>query len=253
MEWTDEGTIIGLKAHGESAVILEVMTRDHGRHLGLVRGGRSQKAQPQLQPGNHISLTWRARLDEHLGEYKVELLTSHAARLMAAPVALYGLGTIAGLLRLLPERDPHPGLYEGLAVLIAHLDELRLTPPLVVRFELAMLSELGFGLDLARCVVTGSPDDLSHVSPKSGKAVSRRAAQPYLDRLLALPAFLVEGQGGREPSSAELLAGFALTGYFLRRHLYEPRGLREPPERARLVELATRIAANSPTPDSSTD
>ncbi|MGO4173852.1 DNA repair protein RecO [Bosea sp. TAF32] len=253
MEWTDEGTIIGLKAHGESAVILEVMTRDHGRHLGLVRGGRSRKAQPQLQPGNHVAVTWRARLDEHLGEYRVELLTSHAARLMAVPVALYGLGTIAALLRLLPERDPHPGLYEGFAVLIAHLDEQRFTPALVVRFELAMLSELGFGLDLARCAVTGSPDDLSHVSPKSGKAVSRRAAQPYLDRLLALPAFLVEGQGGREPSAAELLAGFALTGHFLRRHLYEPRGLREPPERARLIELATRIAANSPAADSSTD
>lgn len=247
MEWTDEGTIIGLKAHGESAVILEVMTREHGRHLGLVRGGRSQKTQPQLQPGNHVALTWRARLDEHLGEYKVELLASHAARLMAAPVALYALGTVAGLLRLLPERDPHPGLYEGLAVLIAHLDELRLAPPLVVRFELAMLSELGFGLDLARCAVTGSPDDLSHVSPKSGKAVSRRAAQPYLDRLLALPAFLVEGQGGREPSSSELSAGFALTGHFLRRHLFEPRGLPEPPERARLAELAMRAAANSST------
>ena len=253
MEWTDEGTIIGLKAHGESAVILEVMTREHGRHLGLVRGGRSAKAQPQLQPGNHVALTWRARLDEHLGEYKVELLSSHAARLMAAPVALYGLGTIAGLLRLLPERDPHPGLYEGFAVLIAHLDEPRFAPALVVRFELAMLSELGFGLDLARCAATGSTDDLSHVSPKSGKAVSRRAAQPYLDRLLSLPAFLVEGQGGREPSPAELLAGFALTGYFLRRHLFDPRGLREPPERARLVEWATRIAGNSSEPDSSTD
>ncbi|CAH1650333.1 DNA repair protein RecO [Hyphomicrobiales bacterium] len=253
MEWTDEGTIIGLKAHGESAVILEVMTRDHGRHLGLVRGGRSAKAQPQLQPGNHIAVTWRARLDEHLGEYKVELLTSHAARLMAVPVALYGLATIAGLLRLLPERDPHPGLYEGLAVLVAHLDELRLAPPLIVRFELAMLSELGFGLDLTRCAATGSTDDLSHVSPKSGKAVSRRAAQPYLDRLLALPAFLVEGQGGREPSSAELSAGFALTSYFLRRHLFEPRGLPEPPERARLVELAIRVAANAAAADSSTD
>jgi len=247
MEWTDEGTIIGLKAHGESAAILEVMTRDHGRHLGLVRGGRSAKAQAPLQPGNSVSLTWRARLDEHLGEYKVELLTSHAARLIEAPVALYGLATVAGLLRLLPERDPHPGLYEGFSVLIAHLDEQRLAPALVVRFELAMLSELGFGLDLARCAATGSTDDLSHVSPKSGKAVSRPAAQPYLDRLLALPAFLVEGQGGRQPSAADILSGFALTGFFLRRHLFEPRGLQEPPERARLVELATRAAANSST------
>ncbi len=247
MEWADEGTIIGLKAHGESAVILEVMTREHGRHLGLVRGGRSQKAQPVLQPGNSVALSWRARLDEHLGEYKVELLTSHAARLIAAPVALYGLATVSGLLRLLPERDPHPGLYEGLSVLIAHLDEPSLAPALVIRFELAMLSELGFGLDLARCAVTGSPDDLSHVSPKSGKAVSRRAAQPYLDRLLSLPAFLVEGQGARAPSPADLVAGFALTAHFLRRHLFEPRGLPEPPERARLVEFAARAMPESST------
>ena len=252
MEWTDEGTIIGLKAHGESAVILEAMTREHGRHLGLVRGGRSSKAQASLQPGNNVSLTWRARLDEHLGEYKVELLGSHAARLIAAPVALYGLGTIAGLLRLLPERDPHPGLYEGLSVLVAHLDEAEMAPALIIRFELAMLTELGFGLDLARCAVTGSPDDLSHVSPKSGKAVSRRAAQPYLDRLLKLPSFLVEGQGGRRPSPADILSGFALTGFFLRRHILDPRGLREPPERERLIEMATRAAANAPPGESST-
>lgn len=241
MEWTDEGTIIGVRQHGEASVILEVMTALHGRHLGLVRGGRSSKSQAALQPGNAVSVTWRARLDEHLGEYRVELLTSHAARLIEAPVALYGLATIAALLRLLPERDPHPALHEGLSVLVQHLDELRLAPALIVRFEIAMLAELGFGLDLTRCAVTGSPDDLSHVSPKSGKAVSRREAQPYADRLLALPAFLSQGQGARAPSAADILAGFALTGYFLRRHLYEPRGLAEPPERARLVELAARI------------
>lgn len=238
MEWRDEGTIIGLRRHGESAVILEVMTRDHGRHLGLVRGGRSARAQPVLQPGNAVALHWRARLDEHLGEYKVELLHSHAARLMAQPVALYGLATISALLRLLPERDPHPGLHEALAVLIDHLDERALAPALIVRFELAMLGELGFGLDLVRCAVTGSPDDLSHVSPKSGKAVSRKAAEPYLDRLLPLPRFLAEGQGARAPLPAEILTGFALTGFFLRRHVWEPRGLQEPPERARLVDIA---------------
>jgi DNA repair protein RecO (recombination protein O) len=241
MEWSDEGTIIGVRRHGESAVILEVMTRDHGRHLGLVRGGRSSKQQPVLQPGNLVSLNWRARLDEHLGEYKVELLTSHAARLMERPVALYGLANVAGLLRLLPERDPHPGLYEGLSVLLAHLDEIAIAPALMVRFELAMLSELGYGLSLERCAVTGIREDLTHVSPKSGKAVSRKAAEPYLDRLLSLPAFLSEGQGARRPVPAEIAAGFALTGFFLRRDLYEPRGLLEPPERARLLELAARI------------
>jgi DNA repair protein RecO (recombination protein O) len=241
MEWTDEGTVIGLKPHGENSVILEVMTAGHGRHLGLVRGGRTSKRLAALQPGNSISLTWRARLEDHLGEYRVELLTSHAARLMEAPVALYGLGCVAAHLRLLPERDPHPGLHEGLKVLVEHLDQPMLAPALVVRFELAMLAELGFGLDLARCVVTGSPDDLTHVSPKSGKAVSRKAAEPYRDRLLALPAFLSEGQGARAPAAAELAAGFALTGFFLRRHLYEPRGLAEPPERARLIELLAKI------------
>lgn len=240
MEWSDEATIIGVRRHGESAVILEAMTRQHGRHLGLVRGGRSLKTQPVLQPGNAVSLTWRARLDEHLGEYKVELLASHAARLMAAPVALYGLATVSALLRLLPERDPHPGLHEALAVLIEHLDEPGLAPPLVVRFEVAMLGELGFGLDLTRCAVTGSPDELSHVSPKSGKAVSRKAAEPWRDRLLALPPFLSEGQGARQPTAADLAAGFALTGHFLRRYVFEPRGLAEPPERARLVGLASR-------------
>lgn len=241
MEWSDDGTIIGVRQHGENAVILEVLTRLHGRHLGLVRGGRSARVQPVLQPGNAVSLTWRARLDEHLGEYKVELITSHAARLMAAPVALYGLAVISALLRLLPERDPHPALHEGLAVLIEHLDELTLAPALVVRFELAMLAELGFGLDLTRCAVTGSPDELTHVSPKSGKAVSRKVAEPYQDRLLALPGFLSEGQGARQPSAAEIAAGFALTGFFLRRHVLEPRGLLEPPERARLLELVARI------------
>lgn len=241
MEWSDTGTIIGLKPHGENSVILEVMTAGHGRHLGLVRGGRSSKRQAELQPGNAVSLTWRARLDAHLGEYKVELLTSHAARLIEAPVALYGLASIAALLRLLPERDPHPALHEGLMVLIQHLDEPRLAPALVVRFEIAMLAELGFGLDLARCVVTGSSDELSHVSPKSGKAVSRKAAEPYRDRLLPLPAFLSEGQGARMPSATEIVWGFDLTGFFLRRHLYEPRGLAEPPERARLIDLAAKI------------
>jgi DNA repair protein RecO (recombination protein O) len=240
MEWRDEGFVIGVRPQGESAVLLEVMTRDHGRHLGLVRGGRSLRSQPVLQPGNLVALHWQARLEEHLGAYRVELLTSHAARLIASPFALYGLATVSALLRLLPERDPHPGLHEAFAVLIAHLDEPALAPPLVVRFEVAMLGELGFGLDLTRCAVTGSPDELSHVSPKSGKAVSRKAAEPWRDRLLALPPFLSEGQGARRPTAVDLRAGFALTGHFLRRHVFEPRGLAEPSERSRLVELAAR-------------
>jgi DNA repair protein RecO (recombination protein O) len=237
MQWADEGIVIGVRRHGETSVILEAMTREHGRHLGLVRGGRSARMQPVLQPGNQVRLTWRARIDEHLGTYSVELLASHAARLMETPQALYGLAVIAAHTRLLSEREAHPAIHETLELVIAHLDEPQLARALIIRFELAMLGELGFGLDLTSCAVTGAREGLTHVSPKSGRAVSARAAAPYLDKLLALPPFLWEGQGTGIPASADIAAGFALTGYFLQRHVYEPRGLEMPAERVKLVGM----------------
>lgn len=235
MQWVDEGIVIGVRRHGETSVILEAMTRGHGRHLGLVRGGRGARMQPVLQPGNTLSLDWRARIDEHLGMYSVELLASHAARLMETPQALYGLAVIAAHTRLLSEREAHPAIFETLQLVIDHLDELQMAPALIVRFELAMLGELGFGLDLAACAVTGAREGLTHVSPRSGRAVSARAAEPYLDRLLTLPPFLWEGQGVGIPSTVDISAGFALTGHFLQRHVYEPRGIGMPAERGKLV------------------
>lgn len=235
MEWADEGIVIGVRRHGETSVILEAMTRDHGRHLGLVRSGRSTRMQPVLQPGNRLALTWRARIDGHLGMYSVELVASHAARLMATAQALYGLAVITAHARLLAEREAHPAIFETLDLLVAHLDEPQMAPALIVRFELAMLGELGFGLDLASCALTGVREDLSHVSPKTGRAVSAGAAAPYLDRLLPLPRFLWEGQGTGIPSATDIAAGLALTGHFLQRHVYEPRGLDLPAERARLA------------------
>ncbi|MFL4990986.1 MAG: DNA repair protein RecO, partial [Microvirga sp.] len=156
MQWTDEGVVLGVRKHGETSVILELMTRGHGRHLGLVHGGRSKTLQPVLQPGNTVHVTWRARLDEHLGAYQVEGLDLRAARLMGSSMALYGLATLAHLLRYFPERDPHFPLYETLTVLVDHLDDADLAPALFVRFELAMLTELGFGLALSSCAATGS-------------------------------------------------------------------------------------------------
>ena len=150
MEWHDEDIILGTRKHGETSAILEVMTRAHGRHLGLVRGGRSRKQQPVLQPGNRVELVWRARLDEHLGTFQAEALELNAARLFDSAVAVYGLQTLAAHLRLLPERDPHASLYETLAVMIDHLDDPAAAGELVVRFELLVLEELGFGLDLTR-------------------------------------------------------------------------------------------------------
>ncbi len=228
MEWRDEGIIIGSRRHGESSVILEVMSRGHGRHMGIVRGGRSRRMQPVLQAGNRVELVWRARLDEHLGMFQVEPLELNAARLLSSACAVYALQTLAAHLRLLPERDPHAGLFETLAIVLEHLEDPATAAELLVRFELMVLEELGFGLDLGSCAATGVTRDLVYVSPKSGRAVSRLAGDPYRDRMLPLPAFLNAGAGQRGDSDA-IQDAFRLTGFFFNRHVYEPRGI-EPPE-----------------------
>ncbi len=243
MHWSDEGLVLGARRHGESSVILELMTREHGRHLGLVHGGRSKRLQPVLQPGNSVHATWRARLDEHLGSYVIEPGATRSARFIDVPLALYGVGALAALLRLLPERDPHPALYEAATVLAGHLDDVHVAPALFVRFELVLLAELGFGLDLSRCAATGRADDLAYVSPKSGRAVSAEAGAPYRQRLLPLPRFLLAGASGRDPTAEAVKEGFALTEHFMRVHLFEPRGLDVPEERARFVAAALRAAA----------
>ncbi len=239
MEWNDDGVILGVRRHGETSVIVEALTRHHGRHLGLVRGGRSLRRQPLLQPGNAVVLNWRARLEDQLGHYAVEAGELHAARLMGSAVSLFGLTHITALIGLLPEREAHEPMFETLQVVISQLHEPDLVGPLVVRLELALLAALGFGLDLASCAVTGATQSLTHVSPKSGRAVSASAAAPYLDRLMPLPAFL-NAQAIPVISRVELANGFALTEHFLRRHVLEPRGLAEPDARASLITALER-------------
>lgn len=235
MEWRDEGIILGVRRHGETSTIVELFTAERGRHLGLVRGGRSRRMQVMLQPGNTVDATWRARLDEHLGYFTVEVREARAAALMESRSALYGFATLAALLRLLPERDPHPDMYVRVRDVLACLGEPTGGPAALVRFELALLADLGFGLDLAECAATGSLQDLVYVSPKSGRAVSRQAGAGLSDRLLALPAFLTLPEA--DPDAPDLAAGFALTGYFLSRHVLEPRRLAMPVERERLIRL----------------
>lgn len=239
MEWRDEGIILGTRKHGETSAILEVMTRQRGRHLGLVRGGRSRKLQPLLQPGNEVEIHWRARLDEHLGTFQVEGRELNAARLFESSIAVYGLQLLAAHLRLLPERDPHLRLYETLKLLIVHLDDAGSAAELVIRFELALLDDLGFGLDLSRCAASGARDELVYVSPKTGRAVSRQAGEPWHDRLLQLPDFLGPA-AGRPADGAALDQAFRLTGYFLTRHVYEPRGLIEPEARTGFLSSVRR-------------
>jgi len=241
MQWTDEGIVLGVKRHGEGSAILELMTREHGRHLGLVRGGAGSRLRPILQPGNRVSATWRARLDEHLGNYTVEGLELAAASFLAVAQAVYGVTHLGALCRLLPERDPHPQLYEALDEVLAGIIDARLAGPHVVRFELQLLSELGFGLDLGECAATGTTIELIYVSPKSGRAVSRAAGQPWQDKLLRLPGFLGETPAA-EPSAADVTDGFAMTGFFLSRHVFEPRGLPLPDARASFINAVTNAA-----------
>lgn len=227
MEWTDIGIVLGARRHGETSAVVELMTREHGRHLGLVRGGSGVRLKPVLQTGNLVNATWRARLDEHLGYYVIEGLDLRAASYLSTAHALYGLNHLAALCRLLPERDPHPPVFDLLEHTIAHLAAPLPAAVLVAHFELQLLAELGFGLDLESCAATGATAELVYVSPKSGRAVSRQAGEPWRDKLLALPAFLcADGQGAQSgaPSAAELRDGFALTGFFLARHVYEPCG-----------------------------
>jgi DNA repair protein RecO (recombination protein O) len=244
VQWTDEGIVLGSKRHGEANAILELMTRAHGRHLGLVRGGGGSRLRSMLQPGNRLSSTWRARLDEHLGHYTVESLDLRAASFLPVPHALYGITHLAALCRFLPERDPHPQLHARLDGVLEGLLDRPHAAASVARFEFELLAELGFGLDLASCA-GGGAGDLIYVSPKSGRAVSRQAGEAWKQKLLALPAFLVDS-GAEAPSPQDLADAFALTGFFLRCHVLEPRGLGFVEARASFIAAVLRNRSHVP-------
>ena len=233
MQWTDEGIVLGVRRLGESGVILELMTQERGRHLGLVRGGTGARLRGVLQPGNSLRATWRARLDDHLGHYLVEGINLRVAGILTTAHAVHGVTHLAALCRLLAEREPHAGIHATLEQILDALDDPSVVGAMVARFELAFLAELGFGLDLSSCAATGAKDDLIYVSPRSGRAVSGAAGEAYREKLLRLPSFL---RTDTEPASAADLAdAFALTGFFLDRHAFAPRGLAVPDARARFV------------------
>lgn len=242
MDWRDEGFVVSVRPHGESSAVLTVLTRDHGRHAGLVRGATSRRLRGVLQPGNRIAVEWRARLEEHLGNYNVEPLDGSAALLMLDAGKLAALSSACALIEAsLPEREPHPGLCQSFGDLITGLSG-ETWPEAYVRWELAMLAEVGFGLDLASCAATGVVDDLLYVSPKSGRAVSRDAGSPYKDRLLPLPAFL-RGEDIHVADTADILDGLRTTGHFLASFIEEFTGKPLPDPRRRLIERIARMSS----------
>lgn len=240
MQWTDEAIVLAARKHGESAVIVQLFTPGHGRHAGLVRGGAGTRARGIYQTGNLVAATWRARLEDHLGSYTCELTGAVAAALLEDPLRLAALSSAAALAEaVLPERQAYPRLYARLAGWIASLveDDGEAWQAGYVHWELALLTELGYGLDLSECAGGGS-DDLIYVSPKSARAVSREEGAEWAERMLALPPFV------RDPALAagpeEIAAGLALAGHFLDRHLFAGSDVSIPPARAR---FARRLAS----------
>jgi DNA repair protein RecO (recombination protein O) len=223
MDWTDEAVVIGLRRHGETGVIVELLTRQRGRHLGFVHGGRSRRLRPVLQQGNSVHARWQARTEDLLGTMVLEALDLRAARLMATALSLQAVNLLCSLARLLPERQTETELFDLLQTILDQCDDRSTAPAAVVHFELAVLRELGFGLDLDRCAVTGRAEGLAYVSPKTGRAVSLEAGHAYRDRILALPSFLLEDRAPI-PGEDDLRAGFALTEHFLMKHVYGPQG-----------------------------
>lgn len=239
MEWHDHGIVLVERRHGESGAVVSLLTAEHGRHAGRVRSAQSARTRGIFVPGNLVLASWRARLDEHLGTFTAELVTPFAARVLDDPGRLACLASACALSDLaLPEREPHPRAFAALHALM----ETAARPDWAaayIRWELDLLAELGFGLDLRSCAVTGSLDDLGFVSPRTGRAVSVAASTPWRDRLLALPRFLVDPAAPTTP--AELRAGLALTGHFLAAHLFAAHGRAEPGARTRLLERISRL------------
>ncbi len=235
MEWSEDGFILGVKPHGETSAIINVLTRKQGRHAGLVRGGRSRRLRPVLQAGNKVNLRWNARLSEHLGNFAVEAIDAKAALLMEDGLSLAGLNAMSALIMsALPEREPHPRLYDVYEILLANLHDIDLWPALYVRFEIGLLEAVGYGLDLSSCAATGVRENLTHVSPRSGQAVCQQSAQPYLDRMLALPGFL---RGAGQVQDGDITAGLCLSEYFLKHRVFHAINKDIPPARKRLVEV----------------
>lgn len=240
VEWEDRGIVLSLRPHGETDGVLTLLTEQRGRHAGLVKGGDGRKYRSVLQPGNLVRGWWRARLDSHLGNFTVEAERSFAAAAMDSAVKLAGLAALCAMIdTTLPEREPHPHIFAAALDLLEHLDDVAWSAH-YVHWELALLREMGYGLDLRNCAATGLTEKLTYVSPLSGRAVSTEAAEPYRNRLLALPAFLLEAGDGMIAAPEDIRAGLNLTGHFFHRNVFAPLHQPLPQARSRFIDLICR-------------
>ena len=255
MEWSDTGIVLSARRHGENAAVVSLLTEHHGRHAGLVHGARGRRGRGLYQPGNTLTARWQARLAEHLGRYTCELVRARASLLLDEPARLAALAAVCALTEAtLPERHPYPQVYGALGHLLDALEASERWAETVVRWELVLLRELGFGLDLTSCAATGAVEDLAYVSPRSGRAVSREAAAPYRDKLLRLPPFLARPEDdATSAATADIVAGLRLTGWFLEKHVFAEQGGRMPPARERFIDRLQAGAAPPAAPPGEQD
>lgn len=236
VEWSDDAVVLGARPYGETQALLEVFSRAHGRAGAIVHGGASRRAKPALQSGNLVRVTWKARTADQLGFFApVELMEPHAARALDDAAVLAALSSAVALIRAgAAERHPYAGLYDALIVLLDAFAHPELWPAIYTRFELGLLAELGYGIDLTACAITGARDDLAWVSPRTGRAASREAGAPYADKLLRLPPFLTDP--GARLESGDVADAFALAGHFLEARIFDRQGQGMPDSRRRLIE-----------------
>jgi len=235
MDFTEEAFVLSARSHGDTGVIVDLLTETHGRRAAYVAGGASRKMKPFLQPGARVVVDYRARTAEHLGAARLEPVGEGPSALFDDPLALAGLAAAAAVVQgALPEREPHPGVFLAFEALVSALAVPQVWPAIFVRFEAGLLEDLGFGMDLSHCAATGALDDLIYVSPRTGRAVSREAGAPYAEKLLTLPPFMLGAQAGL--GAGDIRAGFALTGHFLEQFVFHPQNRPLPLARDRLIE-----------------
>lgn len=237
--WQDQGIVLSARAHGENGAVVSLLTEGQGRAAGYVRGAQGSKMRGTLEVGNVVDAAWRSRTQDGLGSYSLELSQNKTAHFMQDPLRLAAVQSACGLCdQSLPEGEAHAGLYHGVLALFDALDS-DVWGAAYVLWEIALLKELGFSLDLSRCAGGGDDADLCYVSPKTGKAVSGVAGEPYKDKLLSLPPFLRQGGGDMRPE--DVYAGLLMTGYFLEHWVFTHHSRGVPPQR---LIFAERFAKN---------
>ena len=243
MEWQDQGIVLSSRRHGETSAVVSVLTRDNGVHSGLVRGGWGKRSRHMVEPGNRVHARWRGRLAEHLGSYTLEVERSFSATLMTEPMYLSAMTSALALSQgSMAEREAHPQAFDGLSALLGILDSQADLPDwqsAYVKWELGLLGELGYGLDFSECAATGTAENLIYVSPKSGRAVSKVAGEPYKNSMLPLPQF-VKVSGGVAASVDDIVSGLRLSGHFLQRHVFNMGGRHLPQARGRFIARISR-------------